>query len=336
MNYEIISKHRTELMGIATAGVLLCHIRECFEIHHVPVPGIIVLLSRLIVVGDLFIMLSGFGLYYSYMKSPDLKSFYRKRFVRTLPAYFIVAVPYWVIVDFIKGREPFYEFLKDLFFISFFEDGTSIFWYVCAAFVFALIFPILWFFLFGNGFSHIRSTGLKVCLLIIIAAAIDTLCIRYIPWWKNIVIMTGRLPAFIIGIYLGYKSYLKEDIPLYVLLLVPGLQILVHFLYRIPALENLLNRLNIHYLDTILCLLFFEILLIYFTYIDFSVISGIFGWLGHITLEVYMFHMSLLTLLGNPSNIYLYVLFCIITPIAAGWALHCLLEKRKSAAHFSS
>ena len=198
MNYEIISKHRTELMGIATAGVLLCHIRECFEIHHVPAPEIVVLLSRLICVGDLFIMLSGFGLYYSYMKTPDLRSFYRKRLVRTLPAYFVVAVPYWFIVDFIKTQKPFYEFFKDLFFISFFENGTSIFWYICAIFMFALIFPILWFFLFGNGFSYIQSNGVKVCLLIVIVAVIDTLCIRNILWFQNIIIMTGRLPAFII------------------------------------------------------------------------------------------------------------------------------------------
>ena len=335
MNYEIISKHRTELMGIAAVCVTLCHIRECFQIHQIPEPGIVVLLSRLIVAGDMFVMLSGFGFYYSYMKNPDLRDFYKKRLVRIFPVYFIAAVPYWLIADILKAHESFGKFLKDLFFISFFQEGVSTFWYVCAAILFSLIFPILWFFLFGKGFSHIRSTGLKMCLLIIIVVFIDTFCIRYIPWYQNIIIMTGRLPAFIIGIYLGYKSSLQEDIPLAVLLFIPGLQVLVHYLYRIPALEHFLNSLNVHYLDTILGLMFLEVLLIYFRYIDFPVISGLFHRVGQITLEIYMLHMSLLTLLGNPANIYMYVIFCILVPIAAGWMLHCLIEKRKKRSSFS-
>ena len=335
MNYEIISKHRTELMGAAIIGILFCHLRECLEIHDVFVPSLISLFSRGICGVDIFMLLSGFGLYYSYRNNSNIHEFYKNRIFRLLPAYFIVAIPYWLIIDIFRAQKPFYEFLKDLLFISFFQKGTSIFWFIPAIFIFSLIFPILWSFLFGKCLSGIDSIGVKTCFLLTAAIAVDSLCLNLIPWYQNITIMAGRFPAFIIGIYLGYKSYLKEEISIFMLLLIPGVKILLHFLYNIPALNNFLNLFNIHYLDTVLGLLVFEILLIILNFFDPTIISKPLILLGQITLEVYLLHMALLTLFENPANYCWYVIICVITPTITGWILHCMLEKREKFFPFS-
>ena len=52
---------------------------------------------------------------------------------------------------------------------------------------------------------------------------------------------------------------------------------------------------------------------------------------GGITLEVYLFHMALLNLSGNPADAAVYLLVCAAAPTAGGFLLHkCLNTLLKS------
>lgn len=80
MNFAIVSKYRTELMGIATLWVLLFHYGK------IGIP-IIDSLSTLGYGGvDIFLFLSGIGL--SFSIKDGVKSFYIKRILRIFPTYF--------------------------------------------------------------------------------------------------------------------------------------------------------------------------------------------------------------------------------------------------------
>ena len=48
---------------------------------------------------EFFLMISAIGLYFSLSKNQDKSAFYKKRFARVLPAYFIVAIPYFLCIQ---------------------------------------------------------------------------------------------------------------------------------------------------------------------------------------------------------------------------------------------
>lgn len=80
------SKYRTELMGLAIVMVVF---------HHLTLRTSAGLLGKgymfLRVTGamgvDIFLFLSGLGLFYSFRKNPDIKAFYKKRLIRIIPTY---------------------------------------------------------------------------------------------------------------------------------------------------------------------------------------------------------------------------------------------------------
>lgn len=90
-NFNLISKYRSELMGVASIGILMCHAHS----YDVNLPFH---LNQILSLGQIgvmiFFFLSGVGLFYSTrMFNGGLKgvgNWYRKRFVRILVPYIIV------------------------------------------------------------------------------------------------------------------------------------------------------------------------------------------------------------------------------------------------------
>lgn len=327
MNYSLFSKHRKDLMGLATIGVVLCHYKECLTIHQKAIPFYAEFFSRGMCCGDLFMIAYGIGLYYSYKKNQDIISFYKKRLFRILPVYLIVGVPFWFLFDVVFSHLSITKFFRDLFFISFFADGVSIFWFIPAAISFFLLFPFLYKFLSNHSEKETKTFGARTAILIAIAIAVEVLISVNFPSYKKIKIMTGRFPAFIIGIYFGYKSYCKCNISKAELLVLPLAKIIVHFLFKIPALQETLSLFNIHYLDTLLGLLVIEAFMIFSNYVKSDKPSKCLTWFGNITFETYLFHMSLLVLFGNPSDLAVYILICVIIPFTCGFLLHRFLQR---------
>lgn len=81
-----LSKYRGELFGIAAIMIIL---------HHLTIRNLGVLTNPYMFIRvqgamgvDIFLMLSGIGLYFSYT-SCSLKEFYFRRFKRIIPAYLL-------------------------------------------------------------------------------------------------------------------------------------------------------------------------------------------------------------------------------------------------------
>lgn len=91
-----ISKYRTELMGVAAILILFCHAPG----NNVMMPA---LMEKILSYGnvgvDMFLLLSGMGLFYSLNKKPastSLLSWYTKRFIRILIPYWLILIPYLI------------------------------------------------------------------------------------------------------------------------------------------------------------------------------------------------------------------------------------------------
>lgn len=85
-----ISRFRGELMGAAMLMIILFHV-------YLPQSDWFFGLRRIGNLGvDIFFFLSGVGLWFSWCKNSDWRHFYRRRFLRIYPAWFIVACAYYV------------------------------------------------------------------------------------------------------------------------------------------------------------------------------------------------------------------------------------------------
>ena len=79
--FELFSKYRTLIMGLATLSVLIFHYTDDKRIYAYGFEGLTFLYNRLVSSGgvDIFLLMSGLGLYYSWKKNPNYKEFISKR-----------------------------------------------------------------------------------------------------------------------------------------------------------------------------------------------------------------------------------------------------------------
>ena len=88
-----ISRFRGELMGAAMLFIILFHVG-------LPREDAFYGLRRMGNVGvDMFLFLSGIGLWFSWMKNPDTKRFFIRRYLRIYPAWLIIACLFYIPVS---------------------------------------------------------------------------------------------------------------------------------------------------------------------------------------------------------------------------------------------
>ncbi|MDU1889271.1 MAG: acyltransferase [Dysgonomonas sp.] len=192
-----ISKHRTVLMGVAILWIVLYHSGfQCFPFCCQPMRfiqdsgygGV-----------DIFLFLSGFGLYYSSLKSESKLSFYRKRFFRIFPAYIII-----VTLAVLIGHESASSYLYKVTTIGFWLNEGYFDWYVPSIVVLYLLFPF-YIKLFN------RKPLITTIFAIILGLIITFIFGRYfLNLGQIILLFLTRIPIFVIGIFIGKLSTEKS------------------------------------------------------------------------------------------------------------------------------
>ena len=87
---ENISRYRGELMGAAMLFIMLFHVG-------LPRNDLFFGLRRMGNIGvDMFLFLSGLGLWFSWMKKPSARHFFTKRYLRIYPTWLIMACLYYI------------------------------------------------------------------------------------------------------------------------------------------------------------------------------------------------------------------------------------------------
>lgn len=146
LNWGLVSKYRNQLFGFAIIWIMLMHSNEFTPITENRFLSRYLLYDGWIRTGgvgvDVFLFLSGIGLYYAMLKKPSLKRFYRNRFKRILIPYLIIGTTYWIFKNFVISHTPI-MFLRDLCLSTFVTHGNSTFWYVAALVPLYLIAPFI-------------------------------------------------------------------------------------------------------------------------------------------------------------------------------------------------
>ena len=133
-----ISRYRAEQMGAAMLFVILFHVALD---RGDPFYG----LRRCGNVGvDIFLFLSGVGLWFSWHKTPDVLRFYRRRLLRILPTWFVCATAFY-LPDYLGARRYSTSFVDLIVDITinwdFWLHDELTFWYVPAIMVLYMLAP---------------------------------------------------------------------------------------------------------------------------------------------------------------------------------------------------
>lgn len=199
------------MYGFLALWIIVFHIEST-----VGLPWSIPVLSPLIQCGnicvDVFFFISGYCCYLSFKKNPDLFQFYKRRRIRVVLPYLILAIPFylWKAIThysaFSFGRRVLL-FLADISGLSLWTNGVLTTWFVTAIILFYLVFPVV-FYLSSRTQSCIKAfilLALVYCFGVIIIHALFPGVYR-----KGCIAIT-RFPVFCLGSLCAFFSLLPNS-----------------------------------------------------------------------------------------------------------------------------
>ncbi len=344
LNWGILSRYRSQLSGIAIIMIMVFHYSENViqagknnPAYHFA-DGWYQLFGSIGV--ELFLIVSGVGLWFSFEKSPKVLPFYRRRLKRIVLPYFIVAVPFYILRDIViqykmSGKtENFVKVLKDIFFVDFFENGDRILWYIIFIMMMYLLFPIFFLLvkeekkLAGKKYDWyilpIIVSGFLICLSHVIA-------LSYPDFWKGTEIAWTRVSVFFLGVFIGEKVYKNRKLSAGDTVLF-GMAVSIKMLSFGKAFVfwRQQNRIVTGYLSLVLIVTIAIICSGAEIYIKnekiISKCSSALTWCGERSLELYMIHVTIRGLF-NDIGFYTFELWHYLICLAASFLLSAGLHE---------
>ncbi|HIT36638.1 MAG TPA: acyltransferase [Candidatus Faecousia intestinavium] len=336
-----LSTHRQAMMGIAISLIMLCHLQLRPTVQWVSqFCSDIQILSQIGV--DIFLLCSGYGLYFSYTRTKHYGRFVSKRLLRILPAYGIM-MAVWALFARHYG-ESVSDFLHQYFLLSFFTEGELIVWYVPAILSLYLLFPM------AIPATRTPKTTLLCCMGILVCSfgiAVTSVCPPNIRTMNEVFFV--RIPVFLAGVcWARHGSPLPKflrAVPVGAFLTAAVL-LVGCALINVRWLEGIswwwANRML--FCPLTLCLL--SLLLPVLTRGKNTLWYRCFSFLGGITLELYLIHEILMIYLlayilfryDSPFQTFCISILSVFLSIPLAWCLHklCSLATPKAAAKQSS
>ena len=211
MSLNIISRYRSVLFGISIISIILFHYCEdyvnAFQDGNVDsnliIFGYYKMISSLGV--EVFIFLSGLGLFYSMSNNSNVIRFYEKRVKRLIVPYIFIGIIFWGVFDLILNKDGIIRFIKDFTFVTFFTEGQRTIWFIGVIFIFYLVFPLVYKLILS------QAGVIKTLILVIGIYGINYSILQLWPnIYDNIEIGIMRFPIFILGALCAYL--IKNDV----------------------------------------------------------------------------------------------------------------------------
>lgn len=304
--WNIVSKTRSDLFGLSIISIIIFHFfedvvssgkgtafyRTAENYNH--------LLGSMGV--DVFLFLSGVGLWFSLTEHYDLKRFYLKRMKRVLIPYIIWGGLFWYIRDVMIQKKSFYDFFKDYSLLSFWTEGNRSLWFIGLIILAYAVFPILYNLFKGETIKRLCSLAV---LFVINLAGVLFLENHASAIYEHVEIALLRIPVFLLGIYCGDKIYRNLPFDLFDLSIVClGLfsKILMFMAWKnkLPFYKMLATsskRLLVSLFAVSLILILSRLLV----RIHSQRLHVFLHWFGGLSLEIYLTHVTirhLMKLLG--------------------------------------
>lgn len=213
-NYYGFSEHREFLMGVAAVLIVIFH-GEYFTETYSDIKilnSTLMLLWHLDLGVDMFLIISGIGLYFSFEnKKVNFRQYYTKRFLNVFLISLIIDLPYVIYMNFIVEKNSvingFLWWTKLLNWTGI--DNLS--WYVVFVMILYALYPLIY-----KAMKKLEKNEKLEFLIVCAVCILDVLlCIflnRFLPdLYATVEIALTRVPSFIIGCYLGKFVYNKKQ-----------------------------------------------------------------------------------------------------------------------------
>ena len=289
ISYALYSTYRGVLMGLSMLSIILFHYCEdcCTDQYHYN--AVIRFFHTYFGSSavDIFLLLSGFGLYYSAKRNRDFsfRHYYVHRLAKVLVPYFIVAIPALIWRDVIIESRSFFYAIGDLFFAYFFISGRRFYWYILAISICYIMFP--YFFNIIDSASDDITAQMRTILMYCLSSLICLLFYLFLKdSYDKLEALMLRIFPFIFGVYLGRLGFQHNPIKLQTYLFA-SLSIPIMFLRKGAPIFMVRNMQ--FFLSLFVTML---VILAFYVFHGFGKIGSALNWIGKYTLEIYLCHVT--------------------------------------------
>ena len=306
-----ISTYRSELMGWAILWIMMLH----FSFTQIKPLGFIAQYGFAGV--EIFMLVSGFGLFYSLDKNNKLSHFYRKRLLRIFPTYYILGIFASILLYHDTIITYFFRYST----IGFWTGNVYGEWYIPSIVILYLLAPFLKK-LFDHKCFFLIISASCICLL----ASFFLISNNYITKGEPHFFLLYRIPSFLFGMACAYWINKGISEKYYYLFLIAGIPF---FIIMFPRHHEIYN---FKYFSLLFLLPLFTIS---FTSISklISPINPIISIIGKASLEIYIiqglfFHAIVTGLIKIPMDYHdIICVFLISISSLLGITFHWLMGK---------
>lgn len=297
-DWSILSRFRNEIFGASIILIIIYHFFENVEISNLQ--GIIKKMASAYngLIGsigvDIFLFLSGMGLYFSFKKNNDIKQFYSRRFKRILVPYIIWGSIYWVVKDIVILKLGVDRLLFDFTLLSFWFEGNRNLWFIAFIMLMYVIFPYVYNYFYGDNVNNelknrrfVLSLAIYFIMTILLKLSVPSLM-------QNIGIAVYRFPVFVTGIFFAEYIFDKRRFTESTRRLV-----ICGFLIKITSVLLILFRIPITrfipepYINLLYSISLMIMLAYLFKMVDSEIVHRVAIFFGGLSLELYMTHVNI-------------------------------------------
>lgn len=344
LNLSVVSQYRNEMFGLSILSIIVFHFCEAVLLTKNPAAAYAYnfantynqILSSAGV--EIFLFLSGMGLFYSMKKNGNVLQFYSKRFKRVLIPYLIFGLIYWIVNDFVIYHYDFVQFINDFLLISIWTQGIRRFWFIGFILLLYIVFP-LFFKLLDTTVKH---RGLIFALLLAVTLTACGLAKTFTPdGYNNIELAICRIPIFLFGVYYGGKIYNAEPFGLLEKILIPLGLLVRTFTFAVRNQWLPVEHFwNVRYEVCLFALSLVFLTAIVLAKINSNILNKALAAVGTYSLELYMTHVAIRNIMhamGYPTYLIGNYAICLAISVALSVLLHQLTNlilskpKRKAA-----
>lgn len=306
-----ISTYRSELMGWSIMWIMMLH----FTFTQIKPLGFLAQYGFAGV--DIFMLVSGFGLYFSLEKNSHIISFYKKRFLRIFPTYYILGI----FASILLYHDTILTYLFRYTTIGFWTGGVYSAWYIPSIVFLYLCTPFI-----KKLYDHkLLIIIILICVLCLITSYI-LVANDYIPKSEPHFFLLCRIPSFLFGMTCAY--WVKNDIAnkYYYFILLTGIPFCI---YLYPLHHTIYNY---KYLSLVFLLPLFAFIFVTISKYCHS-INPIISKIGKASLEIYIIQGMIFHAIGTGiitmSTEYhdIISIFLMILSSSLGISAHWLIDK---------
>lgn len=320
LSNDLLSQQRGVLMGISILLIIVFHFTEDCKNCNVHYEGWIRWFWTYIGSSsvDAFLFLSGLGLYYSMKINPDVASFYKRRLVKILIPYVLVAFPAWIWLDFVCQNHGIARFCMDFTFVTMYS-GTRWFWYILMILLCYLIFPYL-FHIVERSSDEVEAEMWQFAMFAAIAVTTMMLKRYSASFYKSFEIILTRFPIFIAGCFYGRSSYEKrETYWKWGVLLLGALLALMMLPTDLPILGR--------YIRGVMNISVCALLAAGLSRVKLTPVKRVLNWFGACSLELYLTHVAIRKIMRISGYKLCYIrneFIMVVTAVLLAWVLHLI------------